>query len=185
MISYIICVCMYVYIYIYTHRPQGRHGSRTGARCCRKGGDTVGNPHRAQVSQFEPFELILLFKIGKKFPVEQFEATASQSTVPPPSYAGGNHRDREPRVLHSLPGGSRKEQRVRGVGPRNPKPEIRNPKPETRNPKTETRNPNRCGGSIERASRSANGRVQGSVTAPCEPAKQRASRRGCVWALAG
>ena len=41
----------------------------------RKGDDTVGNPHRAQVPQFELFELILLLK---------FEATSSQSTVPSP-----------------------------------------------------------------------------------------------------
>ena len=50
----------------------------------RKGDDTVGNPHRAQISQFELFELILLFKLDKQFPVEQFEATVSQSTVPSP-----------------------------------------------------------------------------------------------------
>ena len=47
--------------------------------------DTVGNPHRAQVSQFELFKLILLLKLDKQFPVEQFEATASRSTAPPPS----------------------------------------------------------------------------------------------------
>ena len=49
-----------------------------------RGDDTVGNPHRAQISQFELFELVLLLKFGKKFPVEQFEATVSQSTVPSP-----------------------------------------------------------------------------------------------------
>ena len=32
--------------------------------------------------QFEFFELILLLKLDKQFPVEQFEATVSQSTVP-------------------------------------------------------------------------------------------------------
>ena len=46
-----------------------------------KGDDTVGNPHRAQISQFELFELILLLKLDKQLPVEQLEATASQSTV--------------------------------------------------------------------------------------------------------
>ena len=47
-----------------------------------RGDDTVGNPHRAQMSQFELFELILLLKLDKQFPVEQFEATVSQSTLP-------------------------------------------------------------------------------------------------------
>ena len=46
-----------------------------------RGDDTVGNPHRAQNSQFELFELILLWKLDKQLPVEQFEATASQATV--------------------------------------------------------------------------------------------------------
>ena len=49
-----------------------------------RGDDTVGNHHRAQVSQFEFFELILLLKYDKQFPVGQFEATVSQSTVPSP-----------------------------------------------------------------------------------------------------
>ena len=47
-----------------------------------RGDDTVGNPHRAQIYQIELFELILLLKLYKQLPVEQFEATASQSTVP-------------------------------------------------------------------------------------------------------
>ena len=49
-----------------------------------RGENTVGNPHRAQISQFELFELILLLKLDKHFPVEQFEATVSQSPVPSP-----------------------------------------------------------------------------------------------------
>ena len=49
-----------------------------------RGDDTVGNPHRAQISQFELFELILLSKLYKQFPVEQFEATVSRSTAPLP-----------------------------------------------------------------------------------------------------
>ena len=48
-----------------------------------RGDDTVGNPHRAQIDQFELFELILL--LDKRLPVERFEATVSQSTVPSPS----------------------------------------------------------------------------------------------------
>ena len=39
-----------------------------------RGDDTVGNPHRAQMSHFELFELILLFQLDKQFPVEQIEA---------------------------------------------------------------------------------------------------------------
>ena len=46
--------------------------------------DTVGNLHRAQIFQFELFELILLSQLDKRFPVEQFEATTSQSTIPSP-----------------------------------------------------------------------------------------------------
>ena len=34
--------------------------------------------------QLSCFELILLLKLDKQFPVEQFEATVSQSTVPSP-----------------------------------------------------------------------------------------------------
>ena len=36
------------------------------------------------MSQFELFELILLLKLDKQFPVEQCEATVSQSTAPSP-----------------------------------------------------------------------------------------------------
>ena len=49
-----------------------------------RGDDTAGSPRRAQISQFELFELILFLKLDKQFPVEQFEATVSQSTVPSP-----------------------------------------------------------------------------------------------------
>ena len=87
----------YVYIYIYIHTYTHTHyiyihiwslfnsswNLRTG-RSPRfgRGDDTVGNPHRAQIYQLELFELILLLKFDKQFPVEQFEATVSQSTVP-------------------------------------------------------------------------------------------------------
>ena len=44
--------------------------------CASEGGDdAVGNPHRAQIVKFELFELILILKLDKQFPVEQFEAT--------------------------------------------------------------------------------------------------------------
>ena len=36
----------------------------------RKADDTVGNPNRAQISQFELFELILLLHLDKQLPVE-------------------------------------------------------------------------------------------------------------------
>ena len=49
-----------------------------------RGDDTVGNPHRAQISQFGLFELVLSSKLDKQFPVEQFKATVSQATVPSP-----------------------------------------------------------------------------------------------------
>ena len=51
-----------------------------------RGDDAVGNPNRAQFSQFELFELILLLKLDKQLHVEQFEATVSHSvnsTLPP------------------------------------------------------------------------------------------------------
>ena len=49
-----------------------------------RGDDAVGSPHRAQISQFELLELILLLKLDKQFPVEHFEATVSRSAVPSP-----------------------------------------------------------------------------------------------------
>ena len=62
-----------------------QHGfSQHGFHASERGDDTVGNPHRTQISQSELFELILSSKIDKRLPVEQLEATVSQ--VPPPSY---------------------------------------------------------------------------------------------------
>ena len=49
-----------------------------------KGDGTVGNPHRAQICQFEFVELIFLLRLDKQLPVERFKATVSQSTVPSP-----------------------------------------------------------------------------------------------------
>ena len=79
------------------------------ARACRletpkigRGDETVGNSHRAQISQFELFELILLLKLDTKFPVEQFEATVSQSTVPSPALTSV----RPPEVFRRLAEGS-------------------------------------------------------------------------------
>ena len=72
--------------------------ARRAASSLGRGDDTVGNPPRAQISQFELFELILFLKLGKQFPVEQFEATASQSAVPSPplSHATASVSAREP-----------------------------------------------------------------------------------------
>ena len=65
------------------------------------------------MSQFELFELILLLKLDKQFPAEQFEATVSQSAIccPPlngasvwlgfwssPSQSGSSPRDSAPNL---------------------------------------------------------------------------------------
>ena len=44
----------------------------------------LNSSFRAQMCKFEFFEMLLL-KLEKQLPVEQFEATASQSTLPSPS----------------------------------------------------------------------------------------------------
>ena len=56
-----------------------------------RGGDAVGSPRRAQIVQFELFELkflnsvffeiVLLVTLDTQFPIEQFEPAVSQSTV--------------------------------------------------------------------------------------------------------
>ena len=61
-------------------RPEGRPGHGL-----RKGGWYLGNPHRAQISQFELFELCLLLKLDNKLLVERFEPTVIISiNVPSP-----------------------------------------------------------------------------------------------------
>ena len=98
-----IYIYLYIYIYIYIERERERetyryarerpvrHDSLIG-----RGDDTVGNPPRAQICQFEFFELILLLELNIRFPVERFEATASQSAVPSPPLTprrfGGSRR---------------------------------------------------------------------------------------------
>ena len=87
------CVYIYIYIYIFIDNNKLVRG-RIRALISEGGGlrgstypsigsgeDTAGNPHRAQTSQFEPFELIPLLKLDEQFPAERFEATVSQSTV--------------------------------------------------------------------------------------------------------
>ena len=57
-----------------------RHRTQFG-----RGDAAVQNPRRAESSPFELFELILLLKLDKRFHVERFEATVSQSTIPSPA----------------------------------------------------------------------------------------------------
>ena len=49
-----------------------------------RGDDTVGSPHLTQMSQFELFELILLLKLGKRSPVEQWPAGQFAAAQSPP-----------------------------------------------------------------------------------------------------
>ena len=101
-----VCTCMYHGVRYYgvrTIRARRRRRDHLGEdkgtprlnRCrvlwhdvsftTRKGGwYTVGQLSRAQIVQFELFELILLLRLDKQFSIEQFEPTVSQSTVPPP-----------------------------------------------------------------------------------------------------
>ena len=72
-------VCMYIYIYIYicytyVNRYIAALLANDGECLFTVGGgdDTAGSPHRAQIPQFELFELILLLEINKQFPVEQY-----------------------------------------------------------------------------------------------------------------
>ena len=66
------------------HFPRSRYFGRLD--------NTIGNPHRAQISQVELFEIIILLKLGKQLSVEQFEATVSQSTVSSPRLSTGARR---------------------------------------------------------------------------------------------
>ena len=75
---------MFMHIYIYIYMSVCLDDVYMSLCLLGRGDDTVGNPHKAQFCQFELFELILLLKLNKQLPVEQFEATVSQSTVPSP-----------------------------------------------------------------------------------------------------
>ena len=72
---------MYIHI---TARAEVNTSACSDASDTFRKGDTIGNPHRAQISQFEFFEFILFLKVDQQFPVERFEATVSQSRVPSP-----------------------------------------------------------------------------------------------------
>ena len=57
-------------------RRRVKNHPRTSIRIPNSSGDdTVGNPHRARISQFELFELILLMKLDKQFPGALREAS--------------------------------------------------------------------------------------------------------------
>ena len=76
-------------------------------------------------TQFELFELILLLRLYKGLPVEQFEAAVSQSTVPFPLLKLCSRSERVPRAKRTAAQGSgawqrRGRQRRRGGPERNP-----------------------------------------------------------------
>ena len=79
-IMIIMIIIIIIIIIVGPVRPQESQSRDVG----RGAGDAVGNPHQAQIVQFESFELILLLKLDKQVSVEQFEPTVSQSTVPSP-----------------------------------------------------------------------------------------------------
>ena len=68
-----------------------------------RGDDTVGSPHRAQISQFDIFEFILLLKLDEHFPVGQFEAAVSQSAVSSPPLTGAQRRPEAARLHRARP----------------------------------------------------------------------------------
>ena len=80
---------MHMYEHALPRTPPRSRCAASSATGLGRGDDAVGNPHRAQSYRFELFELTLLSKLDRQFPVEQFEATVSQSTVPPLLKAGG------------------------------------------------------------------------------------------------
>ena len=61
--------------------PRARWRTR---RCSEGGDDTVGNPRRAQIFQFDFFELILLLTLDTPFSIERLEPTVSQSAASSP-----------------------------------------------------------------------------------------------------
>ena len=68
-------------IVVYRETPHYRKGEWYGWKSSSSSNVSI-RAVRAQTSQFEVCELILLLKLDKQLPVEQFEATVSQSTVP-------------------------------------------------------------------------------------------------------
>ena len=70
-------IYIYIYIYIHTYIGLDMGGERGPAGRSVGGMIRLGNPRRAQMFQFELFELILALKINKQLPVERFEANTT------------------------------------------------------------------------------------------------------------
>ena len=76
---------IYIYIYIHTH---GRAASESLPQrpMCGRGDDTVGKPHRARISQFELFELVLLMRFRQAILYRAIRADSiSVNSILPPS----------------------------------------------------------------------------------------------------
>ena len=122
-----------------------REPPRGPSRMVGRGDDAVGNPHRAQIVQFELFELILLFKLDKQFPVDQFEATISQSTVPCPPLTWGVEAPPTERKLRSRASAARDERSSASVeGFRSPPRETPRSSPSERRSRLEKPRVLRC-----------------------------------------
>ena len=92
-----ITVCVYIYIYIHIHVIRISIIiimcisiiviSGCGSPRFRGGDDTVGNPHRAQISQFELFELILFLTLTSDSLSRAIRAdsVSVNGILPPPS----------------------------------------------------------------------------------------------------
>ena len=62
----------------------------TPSGSCQEGGGGYGwKPHRAQIDQFELFELLLILKLDNVLFMGRFEPTVSRSTVSSPPLIGG------------------------------------------------------------------------------------------------
>ena len=77
---------MCVYVHAAAEGPRWGDVFRNTEQYLGRGDDTVGNPQLSQIAQFEFFELIFSLKLHKRFPIEQLEATVSQSRVPSPLF---------------------------------------------------------------------------------------------------
>ena len=77
-------VYMYAYIYIYIYIEREiciLDKAKSISRVVRKGDDTLGNSHRARISQFELFELFLLLKLDTQISRSH---SISVNGIPPP-----------------------------------------------------------------------------------------------------
>ena len=74
----------YAYIHYISLYSLARHLGFATLDTSEGGGETVGNPHQARISQCELFELVLFLKLDKQLPVGQFEAAVSSQQYSPP-----------------------------------------------------------------------------------------------------